>query len=189
MEMNGRVSWNQLLESSIQYAKDGFPVTPSQEYWTNVNLDQQDTEFIHLQRFSEFSKVFLKSSGLSYRAGEMMKQPDLAITLEGIASEGSSCLYQGELAKLIAQDVQNHGGLLTEQDFFNHCSDWVDPISVRYRGNQVFNLPPNTQGFAALSILNILNHFDLSLTEEGSRITIICLWKQRNERLKTAITI
>lgn len=167
-EMNGTLGWKQLLNTSIQYAKEGFPVTPSQEYWTNVNLDQQDDEFRHLQRFSEFSKVFLKSSGLAYQTGELMKQHDLALTLEGIASEGSSFLYQGELAKLIAQDVQNHGGLLTKQDFFNHRSDWVDPISIRYRGNRVYNLPPNTQGFASLSILNILNHFDLSLTEEGS---------------------
>jgi oxamate amidohydrolase len=167
-EMKGTTSWSQLLETSIQYAKDGFPVTPSQEHWTNVNLDQQDDEFRHLQRFSELSRVFLKSSGLAYRAGELMKQHNLASTLEGIAREGSSFLYQGELAKTICKDLQNHGGLLTYQDFVNHRSDWVDPISVRYRENQVYNLPPNTQGFAALSILNILNHFDLSLTEEGT---------------------
>ncbi|WP_338448577.1 gamma-glutamyltransferase [Niallia oryzisoli] len=167
-EMNGTYGWGQLLQTSIQYAKEGFPVTPSQEYWTNVNLDQQDDEFRHLQRFSEFQRIFLKPDGLAYQAGELMKQHDLALTLEGIASEGSAYLYQGELAKLIAEDLQNNGGLLTYQDFLNHRSEWVDPISIRYRGCQVYNVPPNSQGFASLSILNILNHFDLSYIEEGS---------------------
>lgn len=97
-----------------------------------------------------------------------MKQPDLALTLEGIANVGSSFLYQGELAKLISRDLQNNGGLLTYQYFINHRSDWVDPISVRYRGYQVYNVPPNSQGFASLSILNIINNFELSYIEEGS---------------------
>jgi len=167
-QMKGVFSWDQLLQPSIQYAKEGFPVTPSQEYWTHVNLDPYDNEFRHLQRFSEFQRIFTKSSGLAYRAGELMKQPDLALTLEGIASEGSSFLYQGELAKRIAEDLQDNGGLLTYQDFKNHRSNWVDPISVRYRGYQVYNVPPNSQGFASLSILNIINHFDLSSIEEGS---------------------
>ncbi|WP_191090566.1 gamma-glutamyltransferase [Niallia endozanthoxylica] len=167
-QMKGTFGWDQLLQTSIQYAKDGFPVTPSQEYWTNVNQDPYDNEFRHLQRFSEFQRIFTKSSGLAYRAGELMKQHDLALTLEGIASEGSSYLYQGELAKAISQGLQHHGGLLTYQDFRNHRSDWVDPISVRYRGYQVYNVPPNSQGFASLSILNIINNFDLSTIEEGS---------------------
>ncbi|WP_428907966.1 gamma-glutamyltransferase [Niallia sp. Krafla_26] len=167
-QMGGTFSWDVLLRSAIHYAKDGFPVTPSQEYWTNANLDSADDEFRHLQRFSEFQKIFLKSNGLSYQAGEQMNQPDLALSLEAIASKGSSYFYRGELAKSIVQDLQNHGGLLTYQDFKDHHSDWVDPLSIRYRGYRVYNTPPNSQGFASLSILNILNHFDLSYIEEGS---------------------
>jgi gamma-glutamyltranspeptidase len=166
--MKGSCQWNQLLESAIHYAKEGFPVTPSQEYWTNANLDQNDDQFRHLQRFSEFRKVFLKGDGLSYRAGELMKQPDLALTLEKIAKEGSQAFYQGEIAKVIVDDLRESGGLLTYDDFVRHTSDWVDPISVKYKGHTVYNVPPNSQGFASLSILNILNHFDLSLIEEGS---------------------
>ena len=98
--MSGNYSWDQLLKSAIHYAKEGFPITPSQEYWTNVNLDQTDDQFRHLQRFSEFRKIFLKPNGLSYRAGELMKQSDLAMTLEGIAKEGSDWFYRGEMAKL-----------------------------------------------------------------------------------------
>ncbi|MFL6555864.1 MAG: gamma-glutamyltransferase family protein, partial [Bacillus sp. (in: firmicutes)] len=166
--MKGSFQWNQLLQSAIQYAKEGFPVTPSQQHWTNVNLDDTDDQFRHLQRFSEFNKIFTKSSGLSYRAGDVMKQSDLALTLERIAKEGSSTFYTGEVANAIVEDLQDSGGLLTYNDFVSHHSDWVDPISVNYRGYSVYNLPPNTQGFASLSILNILNHFDVPSIEEGS---------------------
>lgn len=166
--MKGKYRWNDLLQPAIHYAKEGFPVTSSQEHWTTINLDRSNDQFRHLQRYSEFRKVFLKKNDLSYRAGEMMKQPDLALTLEGIAKEGSSFFYQGELARAMAEDVQNHGGLLSYEDFTEHCSDWVNPITVPYRGHDVYNLPPNTQGFASLSILNILNQFDLQEIEEGS---------------------
>lgn len=166
--MSGKNRWDQLLESAIDYAKEGFPITPSQEYWTNVNLDQTNDQFRHLQRFSEFRKIFLKPNGLSYRAGELMKQSDLAITLEGIAKEGSDWFYRGEMAKSVVDDLQDNGGLLTYRDFAQHSSDWVEPISVNYRGYTAFNVPPNSQGFASLSILNILNQIDLSFIEEGS---------------------
>ncbi len=166
--MTGKYHWKQLLQSAIYYAKEGFPVMPSQEYWTNVNLDATDGELRYLQRFSEFQKIFLKQNGLSYRAGELMKQSDLAITLEGIAQEGSGWFYRGEMANMIVDDLQKNGGLLTYSDFAHHSSDWVEPISVKYRGYTAYNVPPNSQGFASLSILNILNQLDVSYMEEGS---------------------
>ncbi|MGG0718223.1 gamma-glutamyltransferase [Robertmurraya massiliosenegalensis] len=166
--LKGTYTWGQLLEAAIDYAKEGFPVTPSQQYWTNTNLNKEDNELRHLQRFPQFCNVFLKSNGLSYSPGEMMKQPDLASTLEAIAMEGSQVFYKGNLAKIMDRDFQENGGLLTYEDFARHKSDWVEPISVKYRGNTVYNVPPNSQGFASLSILNILNHFNLDLIEEGS---------------------
>lgn len=166
--MRGSFHWKELLHSAIGYAKDGYPVTPSQEYWTRVNLDETDNQLRHLQKYSEFKKIFTKSSGLSYCAGDVMKQPDLATTLEGIAEEGSELFYKGMLAKNIARDLNANGGILTADDFASHHSDWVDPISVDYRAHTVYNLPPNTQGFASLSILNILNHFDVPSLKEGS---------------------
>ncbi|WP_201768908.1 gamma-glutamyltransferase [Halalkalibacter akibai] len=159
--------WKELLQPAINYAKNGFAVTPSQEFWTKVNC-QDDLEFRCLQRFEEFRKTFLKEDGSSFKTGELMKLPDLAKTLELIANEGSKAFYEGEIARQIVADVQANGGLLTIEDFKNHRSDWVTPISVDYRGYKAYNLPPNTQGFASLSILNILNNFDLSTIEEGS---------------------
>jgi oxamate amidohydrolase len=166
--MKGSISWEELLKSAIHYAKEGFPVTPSQEYWTNINLDETNNQFRHLQRFSEFRKIFTKTTGFSYRSGEIIKQKDLALTLEGISKAGSQLFYRGDLAKVMGEDLQTNGGLLTYDDFASHCSDWVKPLSVDYRGYGVYNLPPNTQGFASLSILNILNQFDLPAIKEGS---------------------
>ncbi|GAE26115.1 gamma-glutamyltranspeptidase [Halalkalibacter wakoensis JCM 9140] len=160
--------WKDLLNYAIGYVKEGFAVTPSQEHWTNVNIDENDHEFRYLQRFDEFCKTFLKADGSSYKKGELMKQPDLANTLQKIADEGSKAFYEGDIAKLIVADLQENGGLLTLNDFKNHQSNWVDPISVEYKGHTAYNLPPNTQGMASLSILNILNNFDFETIEEGS---------------------
>jgi len=166
-EMGGSLSWASLLESAIGYAEEGFPVTPSQEHWTTVNLDETDTEFRALQRFEEFTRVFLKD-GKPYKAGEIMKQQDLAKTLKLIAEKGADYLYNSELTGKIVEDLQNHGGILTVEDFKQHTSDWVEPISVKYREYTAYNLPPNTQGLASLSILNILNQIDLQHIKEGS---------------------
>ncbi|MFC0557438.1 gamma-glutamyltransferase [Halalkalibacter alkalisediminis] len=167
-QLKGTYPWKRLLQSAIDYAKNGFAVTPSQEYWTKVNINVNDTEFRFLQRFEEFSRVFLKADGSLYNRGDLMKQLDLAQTLEAIADEGSDVFYKGAIAQQIVKDLQENGGILTLDDFKYHTSDWVDPISVDYRGLTAYNLPPNTQGMASLSILNILNNLDLSTIKEGS---------------------
>lgn len=165
--MGSSLPWSSLLEQAIQYAKEGFPVTPSQQYWTEVNLDESDTEFRALQRFEEFSRVFLNKRR-PYKAGEIMKQEDLGNTLAIIAENGADYFYNSELTEKIVKDLQKHGGLLTVDDFKQHTSDWVEPISVPYREYTAYNLPPNTQGIASLSILNILNHIDVKQIKEGS---------------------
>lgn len=165
-EMGNTVTWEDVLAQSIYYAKEGFPVTESQEYWMDVNL-QEDYEFRALQRFPEFARIFLKE-GRSYRAGEVFKQVDLAETLKQIAKHGAAAFYEGELAEKIVAGLQEEGGVLTVDDFKQHVSDWVSPLSVQYRGHTAYNLPPNTQGMASLSILNILQNFDVAAMEEGT---------------------
>lgn len=165
-EMENKLQWQELLTQSIHYAKEGFPVTESQQYWTDVNLED-DQQFRALQRFEEFAHIFL-NDGKSYKAGEVFKQPELGDTLQIIAQQGADAFYNGEIAEKIVTDLQRLGGLLTIDDFKNHTSDWVEPISVDYRGYTAYNLPPNTQGMASLSILNILNNFNFSSIEEGS---------------------
>lgn len=165
-EIGNALKWEELLQQSIHYAREGFPVTESQHYWTNVNLED-DFEFRALQRFDEFARIFLQN-GKAPKVGSILKQPDLANTLEYIAKNGATSFYEGEIAEKIVADLQRLGGLLTLNDFKHHTSDWVEPISVHYREYEAYNLPPNTQGMASLSILNILNHFNLNQIDEGS---------------------
>jgi len=166
--MGGKIPLAELLADAISYAADGFAVTPSQAYWTKVNISSGDSELRNLQRFKGFRKTFLKSDGTPYRAGELFRQPDLARTLETIAREGADGFYRGSIAARIAGELQANGGVLTEEDFAAHKADWVPPLVVDYRDCRAYNLPPNTQGMASLSILNILNNFDLRAIPEGS---------------------
>ncbi|UFJ39587.1 gamma-glutamyltransferase [Brevibacillus humidisoli] len=166
--MGNSLPWHKLLEPAIDYAENGYPTTFSQEHWTRVNIDETDKEFRDLQRFSEFADVFLKENGQPYAEGELFKQPDLAETLKVVAKKGADGFYKGEIAQKIVDDLQANGGLLTLKDFAEHKANWVDPISVEYRGYTAYNFPPNTQGFASLSILNILNHFDVKELGEGT---------------------
>jgi gamma-glutamyltranspeptidase/glutathione hydrolase len=165
-EMGNGLTWQELLEPAIGYARDGYPVTESQHYWTTVNLEE-DAEFRGLHRFDEFARIFLHN-GKVPKVGSIFKQPDLADTLVYIAENGAKSFYEGEIAEKIVKDLERLGGILTIDDFKAHKSDWVEPLSVDYRGYKAYNLPPNTQGFASLSILNILNHLNLQEIEEGS---------------------
>ena len=166
--MNNALPWHTLFASAIDYAENGFSVSPSLNYWSTVNIDPKDKEFRELQRFSEFKKVFLKDDGQAYQIGEILKQPDLANTLKTIANKGAKEFYQGDIAKNIVNDLQSHGGVLTLNDFAKHHATWVAPIHVNYREYTAYNLPPNTQGMASLEILNILNNFDIKSLGEGS---------------------
>lgn len=166
-EMESKMAWSDLLQQAIYFAREGFPVTASQQYWTQVNIDESDEQFRALQRFEEFLRVFLKD-GEPYREGDIFKQQDLANTLQTLAEKGAHAFYEGEIAEKIVADLQQQGGLLTLEDFKEHTSDWVEPLSVNYRDYKAYNLPPNTQGMASLSILNILEHIDFSQIEEGS---------------------
>ncbi len=160
--------WEALFDDAILYAEGGFPVTPSLARWLAINTDPMDTEFRNLQRFDGFRKMYLKPDGSPYRVGEIMAAPQLAATYRIIAEKGAAEFYTGSLAKAITDDVAAHGGVLTYADFANHKADWVEPLSVTYRGYTAYNLPPNSQGMAALGILNILKNFDVAALGEGT---------------------
>lgn len=165
---NNKLQWNRLLEPAIGYAENGYPVSPNQIYWTKQATDPTDNNLKNLQRFAEFRKTFLKPNGDSYEAGELLKQKDLAKTLQIIANKGADGFYKGEVAQKIVADMKANGGLLTLKDFEKHTSTWADPITVDYRGYKAYNVPPNSQGMASLSILNVLNNFDLKSMGEGT---------------------
>ncbi len=163
-----KVLWSSLFEEAIRYAEEGYPVTPSQAVWTIKNTEDAADPHRGLQRWEGFRRTFLRPDGRPLRAGEMMKQPDLARTLKSIAFGGGRFFYEGDITRRIVRYLDQHGGVLTERDFYDHHSDWVEPIRVDYRGWTVHGFPPNTQGMAALLILSILSHFDLQRIGEGT---------------------
>lgn len=160
--------WKDLFDSAILYSQKGFPVTASLARWEEINVDPKDSEFRNLQRFSGFKQTYLKPDGSPYKVGEIMKLPQLANTYKLIAEKGANEFYRGSIAKKIVADLQKHGGVLTLNDFAKHTADWVEPLSVDYRGYKAYNLPPNTQGMASLEILNILNNIDVKKLGEGT---------------------
>jgi gamma-glutamyltranspeptidase len=166
--LGGKIPWSELLFDAIGHARNGMPVSSHQDLRGLVDFDVKDTSFGNLQRFPEMKRHFCKPDGRPLRNGDVMRQADLADTLDVVAREGARAFYNGDTAKRIASELLQNGGILTEGDFASHTADWVEPISVPYRGYTAFNLPPNTQGMSALGILNILNNFDVAAIEDGS---------------------
>jgi gamma-glutamyltranspeptidase len=160
--------WKNLFTDAIRYAETGCPVSASLAKWLVINLSTADSELNNLQRFPGFRQIFLKSDGTPYQVGEILRQPELFSTLRSLAEQGPEEFYLGEIARKIVADLEAHDGMLSLNDFAGHQADWVQPISVPYRDHIAFNLPPNSQGMASLSILNILNQFDAAEFPEGS---------------------
>jgi oxamate amidohydrolase len=161
-------SWNDLFTDAIRYAEIGFPISASLADWLNISVNLANPERYNLQRFAGFRHTFLKPDGSPYGPGEILRQGDLLSTLVRLARMGPEEFYRGDIARQIVTDLEANDGMLTMDDFALHRPDWVEPISVPYRDTVAFNLPPNSQGFASLSILNILNQFELAKIDEGS---------------------
>jgi len=152
-ERFGRRPIPEILAPAISLAERGFPVSPIiSAAWAQC----ED----RLRRDPGGRETFLVD-GRAPRTGEIVRNPDLARTLRRIADGGSEAFYRGEIADRIDQFSRTVGGALCADDLAAHTSTWVDPISAPYRGYDVWELPPNTQGLAVLQILAILEGFDL----------------------------
>ncbi|MGN8647200.1 gamma-glutamyltransferase [Gracilibacillus sp. HCP3S3_G5_1] len=164
--MDQTMNWAELLEDAVDYAENGFPITYSQIKMAKgfmreeMEADQRNN--------NDFSSIFIDPFVQGKQAGELFYQKDLAKTLQTIAIDKGYSFYRGELADKMTEACQNQLGVLTKEDFATHTADWVEPIAVDYRGYKAYNLPPNTQGIASLSILNILNQFDISAMKEDA---------------------
>jgi gamma-glutamyltranspeptidase/glutathione hydrolase len=143
----------ELLEPAIFYAESGFPVS-------EIIATDWVSSVPKLARNPDSAAAYLVN-GRAPRHGEIFKSPDLGRTFRLIAEKGPDVFYRGEIARRIADFVQREGGFLTAEDLANHHGDWVEPISTTYRGATVYQIPPNSQGFVALEMLNILEGFDL----------------------------
>jgi gamma-glutamyltranspeptidase / glutathione hydrolase len=153
LSRHGTMPLARALEPATGYARDGFAVGEivATEWRDGASVLAQDPMA---------ASVFLPA-GTPPAAGDVFRNPRLAATLEAIARGGRDAFYRGPVAARIAGHVQARGGILTAADLEAHRSDWVETGSTTYRGHQVFELPPNTQGVVALEMLNILEGFDV----------------------------
>ena len=159
-ERFGSMKMSDILKPAIEYAENGFPVTELVSYY----MELASNNFIKYPNFKETYFI----DGASPKKGELFKNIHLANTLRVIASEGRKGFYEGEIAKIISEFIQEQGGFLSYNDLKNHKSEWVEPVSTNYRGYDVWELPPNGQGIAALQILNLLEGFDIKSMGFGS---------------------
>ncbi|MBA3564778.1 MAG: gamma-glutamyltransferase, partial [Gammaproteobacteria bacterium] len=153
-EQFGRLSMSQNLAPAIRYAREGFPVSEVIAYYWALNAEV-------LEDYPGYAEIFLPG-GRAPRKGEVFRNPRLADTYEQIAKGGREAFYAGDIARRIAAYMKEQGGFLSYDDLSEHESEWVEPVSVDYRGYTVWELPPNGQGIAALQILSILEAWDIA---------------------------
>lgn len=150
----GKLPMDDILQPAIDYANDGFPVSELIAFYMQRSVKIRE-------KYPNFKETYMPD-GTMPQKGEIFKNPYLAKTYQTIADKGRDAFYKGDIAKTIAGHVQEMGGFLSEEDLAEHTSTWVDPVSTNYRGYDVWELPPNGQGIAALQILNILEGYDIS---------------------------
>ena len=156
----GKLPMKDVLKPAIDYARNGFPMAELIAYYLERSAPRYE-------KYPGFKEVFMPN-GKTPKKGEIFKNPYLANTMEKIALEGRDVFYKGELARIISDYMKDQGGFLSYEDLASHRSEWVEPVSTSYRGHDVWELPPNGQGIAALQILNILEGYDIKSTGFGS---------------------
>ncbi len=159
-ERFGTLDMTKVLGPAITYAREGFPVSELIAYYMARST--------RLMQYPGFEETYMPG-GKTPAKGEIFKNPYLANTLEKIAEGGRDAFYRGDIARTIARYMKDQGGFLTYEDMVDHHSEWVDPVSTNYRGYDLWELPPNGQGIAALQILNILEGYDIAAMGFGSK--------------------
>jgi gamma-glutamyltranspeptidase/glutathione hydrolase len=156
----GTLPMSKAVAPAIEYAKNGYAVS-------EIISGQWKASEKKLAADPVTAATFLPN-GHALQAGEIFTNPHLAATLEAVAKGGRDAFYKGAIARAIVADMRKRDGLLDERDFAEHKADWVDPISTTYRGYDVYEMPPNTQGFVVLEMLNILEGFDVKAMGHNS---------------------
>jgi gamma-glutamyltranspeptidase / glutathione hydrolase len=156
----GKLPMKDILQPSVDYARIGFPVTELIAHYLNIAGR-------NLAGYDGFKETYMPAGRMPAK-GEIFRNPALADTYEKIAKGGRDAFYQGDIARTIGAYIKSQGGYLDYDDLASHTSDWVEPVSVNYRGYDVWELPPNGQGIAALQMLNILELYDIKSMGYGS---------------------
>jgi gamma-glutamyltranspeptidase / glutathione hydrolase len=159
----GRLPLTEVLKPAIDYARNGYPLTPIlAKYWKGAFKAYKNR--FQGGEYEEWFRVFAPD-GKAPEAGEMWKSEDHANTLQEIAESNAESFYRGRLADQIAEVSEKAGGFLKKSDLENYYPEWVEPISVSYRGHEIWEIPPNGQGIVALMALNILKGYDFTHRE------------------------
>src|SRR5579884_613334 len=150
----GSLSPEMIFAPAIAFAEDGMPVSPKLSTWLKLSGEPL------FKQWESSAGVYLPNGQIPH-PGEVLCQPNLARTYRILATEGRDAFYRGPLARTITEYVQRSGGVLSLEDMQQHHSDWVTPISTNYRGYDVYEFPPNSQGVAVLEMLNIIEGYNL----------------------------
>ena len=149
----GSMPFEKLFDQAIWYAENGFPVTETIAYYLNLSAER-------FKDYPNFKNVWMPN-GKAPTKGEIFKNPLLAKSYKQVAKSYGEDFYSGDIAKSIVSFIKSQGGYLELEDLKNYKAEWIEPVSTNYRGYDVWELPPNGQGIAALQILNILENFNL----------------------------
>jgi gamma-glutamyltranspeptidase / glutathione hydrolase len=169
----GRLKWRDLFKPAIYYAEHGFPVTELVQWeWANASCILLD----------DARELYLPN-GAAPKIGEVFRIPQLAHGLDLIARLGAKAVYNGPVAEAILKTCKRYGGVMAAEDLREFQSEWVTPISTKYRGWRVSEIPPNGQGIATLEMLNILENFPLS--EHSHHSAEAFHWKIEAQKLAT----
>lgn len=166
----GTWSWKQVLQPAIVIASEGFVVTTelARTWKTRERFPERPSLLQRLQFSPEAHRIFLKPNGSPYEAGEILRNPDLARTLERLAKHGFEEFYHGAIASAIVSELEAHGGHITRSDLENYQVRWNEPLRTTYREFEVFSAPLPAGGLSVLQILKILEGFDLKQIEHNS---------------------
>jgi len=156
----GRLPMKTNLAPAIAYARNGFPLSELVAY-------SLERSVATLSKYPNVKETYAPN-GMP-KKGDVFKNPNLATTLEKIANGGREAFYKGDIAQTIEKFMKAQGGFLSAKDLADHTSEWVEPVSTTYRGYEVWELPPNSQGIAALQMLNLLEGYDFSKIPFGSK--------------------
>ncbi|OPH54917.1 gamma-glutamyltransferase [Paenibacillus ferrarius] len=159
-EKYGKLSWEKLLEPAIAYADKGFPISRNLLYWM-----RKDESFI---RASEPLSSLFMADGVLLKEGDRLIQKELAQTLRQIQREGRDAFYKGAVMQSVVKSIHQDGGLLREEDFQQYTGEWVELLTTTYRGYDIYQMPPNSQGFTALMMMNMLENIEISQIPRAS---------------------
>jgi gamma-glutamyltranspeptidase/glutathione hydrolase len=163
---HGRLPWRSLLEPAIRLAEQGFPVGP--ELARSLREARE-----RMAPWPTSAKAFFKPDGSAYSPGETLLQPDLAASLKLIAEEGSRAFYEGEIARKLVADMQEHRGAITADDLRGYRAVIRAPVRGTYRGYEIASMPPPSSGGVHLvQILNVLETWSLGDLGHNSAATI-----------------